>query len=166
LKAPSTTPRPLALLVEDEDQWIELLGVHLERLGFEVTVARNAAEAIRSSDRLGSPFDAAVIDVRLDTTDLNDASGIELLKAMLRDNRSARNVVVTSAANFTDRTLVESLGAAYLSKGRISEVALREALAGGGEERTGSENDDDPWKRSFTTLRRDLPFAVAGRGSQ
>ncbi|MCP4327568.1 MAG: ActR/PrrA/RegA family redox response regulator transcription factor [Alphaproteobacteria bacterium] len=98
------------LIVDDDRALRERLGRAMEKRGFAVTLAANAAEGIAAAD--GQPPAYAVVDLNL-----GDASGLEVVKA-LRDARSdSRIIMLTGYGNIATAVAAVKAGAVdYLPK--------------------------------------------------
>lgn len=58
-----SSPRPVVLVADDDEDILTLVRVRLERAGYEVLCARDGAEAMAAAESRG--LDAAVIDVMM-----------------------------------------------------------------------------------------------------
>ena len=106
-------PRRHLLVVDDEPHIGLLLRPHLERLGYQVSLARTLAEARSVLDDRHAPLDAMLLDLHLP-----DGSGLDLLRE-LRDAAATRRLpVIVLTAEGDERVLgeVEDLDAALLTK--------------------------------------------------
>jgi two-component system catabolic regulation response regulator CreB len=106
-------PRRHLLVVDDEPHIGLLLRPHLERLGYQVSLARTLGEARSVLDDRHAPLDAMLLDLHLP-----DGSGLDLLRE-LRDAAATRRLpVIVLTAEGDERVLgeVEDLGAALLTK--------------------------------------------------
>ena len=72
------------LVVDDLPDWRETISGMLTDEGFEVDVAGSSAEALTLLKK--SHFDLAVLDMRLDESDEDNAEGLEYLAQEIRDN--------------------------------------------------------------------------------
>ena len=82
--------RALRLLVVDDEEVIrDVLSTLLERQGYDVTVAADAAEALAQFD--ADPFDIVLLDLMLP-----DRPGLEVLRAIRSRDPDAVVVIVTA----------------------------------------------------------------------
>jgi two-component system, NtrC family, response regulator PilR len=88
------------LVVDDEQSMRDMLRIVLRRDGYEVSVARNGAEAMEILQR--EPVDLLLSDIRMP-----DLSGVEVLRAAKDINRDIIAIMMTAFAS-TD-TAVEAL---------------------------------------------------------
>jgi DNA-binding NtrC family response regulator len=86
--------RPSILIVDDAEEMIQVLGVHLENHGYGIRSARTCAEARHCMDR--QFFDLVLTDLVLP-----DGSGIDLLLT-LKDERPATEVVLMTGYGSID----------------------------------------------------------------
>ncbi len=128
--------RPLALIVDDEPDICELLGLTLERMEVDSRAAHDLAEARRL---LGSQrFDLCLSDMRLP-----DGDGIDLVRHIQRHHPDLPTAVITAHGNM--ETAIEALKAGafdFVSK-PVDLQALRDLAAaalrlGSGTARRGS----------------------------
>jgi len=101
------------LVVDDEPHIGLLLRPHLERLGYEVSIARTLADARRALEGGVSPLDAMLLDLHLP-----DGFGLDLLRELRADPATRAFPVIVLTAEGEDRILeeAESLGAELLTK--------------------------------------------------
>jgi CheY-like chemotaxis protein len=100
------------LLVDDEEAVCRSLGRGLERLGFEVTVARSGTEALTALER--STFDAIVTDQQMP-----GMTGPELIAMILaRDPTLRHRLVITGGdlGTIAARELVAATGCRAIEK--------------------------------------------------
>ncbi len=90
LRPRRTTPKRVALLVEDEASVRSLCAFLLERAGYWVFRARCAAEAIEMIGHLAVPVDLLVSDVVLP-----DANGIELASGLTATSPKMRVLLLS-----------------------------------------------------------------------
>jgi len=107
------------LLVEDEDSFIDALTIGLQREGFEVTVARDGAEAL-------DVFDALAPDVVLLDVMLPKVSGIDVCRE-LRARSNVPIILVTAKSAEIDTVVGLEMGADdYITKPyRLRELVAR-----------------------------------------
>jgi len=117
--APATQAPLRVLLVEDEEAFIDALGVGLAREGFTVDVARDGAEALAMFDELAP--DLVLLDVMLPTL-----SGIDVCRE-LRRRSDVPIIMVTAKAAEIDTVVGLEVGADdYVSKPyRLRELVAR-----------------------------------------
>ncbi len=101
------------LVVDDEPHIGLLLRPHLERLGYQVSLARTLAEARRALSDRAAPLDAMLLDLHLP-----DGSGLELLRELRARAATREFPVIVLTAEGDDRILgeAEELGAGLLTK--------------------------------------------------
>lgn len=76
------------LLVDDEEDLLEEIAECMERLGYDVTTARDVDSAICKVD--ADPFDAVVTDMRMPGQD-----GLALLRHLESTRSNARVMIIT-----------------------------------------------------------------------
>lgn len=110
---------PRVLVVEDEEAFIDALTVGLAREGFEVSVARDGAEALEIFD--GVDPDVVLLDVMLPSL-----SGIDVCRE-LRQRSSVPIIMVTAKSSEVDTVVGLEVGADdYVSKPyRLRELVAR-----------------------------------------
>jgi CheY-like chemotaxis protein len=120
------------LLVDDVPELVHITKLMLEKLGHEVSTARNTAEAMSMSQ--GAQFDVAIIDYGL---------GRENGALLARDLKAAHpqlKVVLSSGTDeIPEREL--SLADAYYMKGYARTADLRQILQTVVENKRDSEDD-------------------------
>ena len=117
------------LLVDDDELFLELLTLLLERAGeqFEVVgTATNGAEAVGLAAAL-SP-DVIVMDVDLPVLDGIQAAGL------VREREPTTRVLLVSGSSFAERAheahdALQAGAVAYLPKSRIAEALIETILA-------------------------------------
>lgn len=116
---PAPQPPTRVLLVEDEEAYVDALGVGLAREGFTIDVARDGAEALAMFDDL-SP-DLVLLDVMLPTI-----SGIDVCRE-LRRRSDVPIIMVTAKAAEIDTVVGLEVGADdYVAKPyRLRELVAR-----------------------------------------
>jgi two-component system response regulator RegX3 len=117
--AQPATPPTTVLLVEDEEAFIEALGVGLSREGFVVEVARDGADALACFDDVAP--DLVLLDVMLPTV-----SGIDVCRE-LRRRSDVPIIMVTAKAAEIDTVVGLEVGADdYVAKPyRLRELVAR-----------------------------------------
>lgn len=100
------------LVVDDEPHIGLVLRPYLEQLGYRVSVARTL-DAARSAMRAAPPTDGLLLDLHLP-----DGSGLDFLRDLRKQGRTARLPVLVLTAEGEDRILREArrLGAALVTK--------------------------------------------------
>ncbi|SNZ10280.1 two-component system, NtrC family, response regulator PilR [Persephonella hydrogeniphila] len=108
-----------ALIVDDELNIQEILGILLEDFGFEVDKASNKKEADKLIEQ--NYYDLALLDLRLP-----DGSGIEILKKLKEKNPKTEVVIITAFASSETAVEAIKLGAYdYISKPfEVNELRL------------------------------------------
>jgi len=101
------------LVVDDEPHIGLLLRPHLERLGYEVSLARTLGEARHALQGDAPPFDAMLLDLHLP-----DGSGLDLLHELRAAAATRAFPVIVLTAEGEERILeeAEGLGAELLTK--------------------------------------------------
>ncbi len=99
-----------ALIVDDEENIVEILGIILSEFGFDVKYAYGEKEAIELVEK--EYFDLALVDIRLP-----DGNGIEVLKSIKQKNPDTEVIMITAFASSDTAVETMKLGAYdYLSK--------------------------------------------------
>ena len=80
--------RQRLLLVDDEVDYLDVLGKRLTHRGFDVTTASSGAEAIRALRKW--EFDLAVVDLKME-----DMDGIEVLKVLKKMDPALQVIILT-----------------------------------------------------------------------
>lgn len=101
-------PQPKVLVVEDTETHAELILYHLSRVGFTVTLANTAEEALVVL-RSGESFQMAMVDIRLP-----GMSGMDLIPLIKRDWPDIIIGVVTATVPETDYEALRNAGATIL----------------------------------------------------
>jgi two-component system, OmpR family, response regulator RegX3 len=111
--------RPLVLLVEDEESFVDALRIGLDREGFDVVVATDGAQAIEE-------FEASRPDLILLDLMLPKLSGIDVCRA-LRERSEVPIIVVSAKSEEIDTVLLLEMGADdYVTKPyRLRELVAR-----------------------------------------
>ena len=110
------------LLVDDEPTILKIVGMRLERAGFEVVMATDGQEALAKA-RIANP-DAILLDLMLPKL-----SGLEVCAALKQDARYRHIpiVIFTARGNPTDETLCRECGAnAYIDKPKGTDALLEQ----------------------------------------
>lgn len=112
------------LVVDDEPHIGLVLRPYLEQLGYRVSVARTL-DAARSAMRAAPPTDGLLLDLHLP-----DGSGLDFLRDLRKQGRTARLPVLVLTAEGEDRILREArrLGAALVTK-PFSPTKLSQRIA-------------------------------------
>jgi two-component system response regulator RegX3 len=111
--------RPLVLLVEDEQSFIDALRIGLDREGFDLVVATDGAQALDA-------FDASHPDLVLLDLMLPKLSGIDVCRK-LRERSEVPIIVVSAKSEEIDTVLLLEMGADdYVTKPyRLRELVAR-----------------------------------------
>jgi CheY-like chemotaxis protein len=117
-----------SLLVDDNDAFLEVASVLLEREGVTVVgVASNTVEALRQARALR--LDVILVDI-----DLGDESGFDLAWLLTRDGQRGQSfraeVILISSYAETDyaELIAESPAAGFLAKSELSAQAIGQIL--------------------------------------
>jgi two-component system response regulator RegX3 len=102
-KARTAEVRPLVLVVEDEESFIDALRIGLDREGFDVVVATDGAAAIEAFDE--SRPDLVLLDLMLPKL-----SGIDVCRR-LREKSEVPIIVVSAKSEEIDAVLLLEMGA-------------------------------------------------------
>ena len=94
-----------ALVVDDEPDLRELLGITLSRMGLEVTLAEDLGSARRHLSR-GGPFALCLTDMRLP-----DGNGLTLIREISRDHPDLPVAMITAYGKVEDAVEALKLGA-------------------------------------------------------
>ena len=107
---PSTSPRPLLLLVDDDAQIRQLLSEIGSREGFEILEAADGAAALEMMHRRHT--DLVLLDLHMPRV-----NGLEVLRAVRAGGSSSQIALMSGAASVEDAVEAIKLGATeYLSK--------------------------------------------------
>jgi len=107
------------LIIDDDKDVADALGVILERQGYRTKTVHNGQDAIAASKK--SNYNVALIDIVLP-----DISGIDLLKRLNEGVPRIRKIIVTGHATLDNAVKAVNLGAdAYLMKPVSPDVLLR-----------------------------------------
>jgi DNA-binding response OmpR family regulator len=112
LSEPVASRVPVLLVADDDEDILALVRLRLSRSGFEVIVARNGEEALRLAQERHP--DLAVLDWMMPK-----ASGLEVLRAIRADSRTADIPVVLLTARASEADVQEGLEAGaidYIAK--------------------------------------------------
>lgn len=121
--APRPPSEPTLLIVDDDDAFRGVLGRAMERRGFAVTLAANAAEAEALAKE--HVFEYAIVDVRMP-----GKGGIELCSALRALDEGTRIVVLTGYGTIANAVAAMRAGAVdYLMK-PADAAACEKALLG------------------------------------
>lgn len=102
-KARTQTVRPLVLVVEDEDSFVDALRIGLDREGFDVVTATDGAKALEEFDRARP--DLVLLDLMLPKL-----SGIDVCR-QLRARSEVPIIVVSAKSEEIDTVLLLEMGA-------------------------------------------------------
>ncbi|HPC28393.1 MAG TPA: response regulator [Candidatus Methanomethylicus sp.] len=107
------------LIIDDDKDVADALGVILERQGYRTKIVHNGQDAIDASKK--SNYNVALIDIMLP-----DISGIDLLKRLNEGVPRIRKIIVTGHATLENAVKAVNMGAdAYLMKPVSPNVLLR-----------------------------------------
>ena len=139
MSSASTAPeqRPVILVVEDEESFVEGLVIGLDREGFGVHVARDGAEALER-------FDAVQPDLVLLDVMLPRISGVDVCR-QIRSRSQVPIIMVTAKASEIDTVVGLEVGADdYVAKPyRLRELVARiRANLRRGHREDGAADDD------------------------
>jgi two-component system, OmpR family, response regulator RegX3 len=111
--------RPLVMVVEDEESFIDALTIGLDREGFDVVIATDGAKAIET-------FESSRPDLILLDLMLPKVSGIDVCRA-LRERSEVPIIVVSAKSEEIDTVLLLEMGADdYVTKPyRLRELVAR-----------------------------------------
>ncbi len=131
---------PKILVVEDEKNLRLLYKQDLERDGYTVFTAANAAEGLQALER--EPIDLVVLDIRMPGMD-----GLEAMGRILDKNPRIRVVLNSAYSSYRDNFMSWSADAYIIKSADTSELRskIRELLEGqaGGEGAGGPKRKDD-----------------------
>ncbi|MEM7034128.1 MAG: response regulator [Chloroflexota bacterium] len=133
------------LIVDDADDWRDLLQASLRRLKYDVDTAADFDEAVERLDY--AEVELVVVDLRLDPADEDNRDGMKLLAELNR--RSINALVVTGIGNMQLRSQAISFEAiTFIEKSLISRNidTLREVV-----ERIFNEMETRDEKRATLT---------------
>ena len=98
------------LVVDDDQNLIELIGLKLQSEGYEVTSASNGVDALQAARQ--NLFDLCVLDLRL-----HDQDGISLMRELHRINPDMRVIILTGYGSVESAVQAMQEGAySYLTK--------------------------------------------------
>jgi two-component system response regulator RegA len=131
------------LVVDDDRTFAERLARSFERRGLEVTVAHDHEEAVQAA-RVASP-ELAVVDLCLP-----GASGLQVLRDLLKIDPTTRVVVLTGYGSIATAVEAVHMGAAnYLQKpADTDEILAAFRPSGAAADGPGDEDADDAGVRS------------------
>jgi CheY-like chemotaxis protein/anti-sigma regulatory factor (Ser/Thr protein kinase) len=136
-----STSSPVLLVVDDEPINLEIIGEHLDGLGYELVTAGDGAQALALLERDPEKYDAMLLDHMMPVLD-----GLSTLRRMKADPRFRLLPVIMQTAAASPEKIAEGLelGAHYyLTKpyeGAALRAVLRTALEGHAQARALSEN--------------------------
>ncbi|MEW6220181.1 MAG: response regulator [Thermodesulfobacteriota bacterium] len=118
-RPPSSHPERL-LLVDDDSQFLEMLGHMVTRLGYPSTAANGAAEALAALD--AEPCDLVITDLQMPEMD-----GMELLHALRQRHPGLPALALTGHGGvYTYRQVIDAGAADFIEKPvRPSELAAK-----------------------------------------
>ncbi len=83
--------RPIVVIVEDEPEMLDIMGINLEQAGYDVISARDGLEGYEAVEK-GNP-DAVILDLNLP-----NMSGFRLARLLRRDPRWKRLPLIVATA--------------------------------------------------------------------
>ena len=92
------------LLVDDEEDFLDVLGERMRARGMDVSTASSAVEAIQLAER--EAYDAIVLDLQMP-----DMDGLEALKALKEKNPDLQIILLTGHATVQKGIQAMKLGA-------------------------------------------------------
>lgn len=110
-----------ALVVDDEPDIRELLGITLERMHIDVTAAANCAAAI--SELRASPFDLCLTDMKLP-----DGDGLSIVEWIQKNRPQLPVAVITAHGNVESAVRALKLGAFDFISKPLDLAALRKLI--------------------------------------
>lgn len=152
------------LIVDDEPDILEMVGVNLKSAGYEVVTAADGADALRKAHSQAPHL--IVLDVLLPESD-----GLEVCKGLRRDAKTAGIpiIMLTAKASEVDRVVGLELGADdYMTKPfsprelvlRIKKLLTRHAPPTAGERMQCGDLVIDLPRHSVTFRGKDLDLTV------
>jgi len=122
-------PRRRILIVDDASNWRHTLESVLKPFGFEVVLASTIMEAYEAL--AGKPYDAAILDVRLDSLDTSNNEGISTVLGHAHHHDPDLGFVVISSYYSEDevkRIVPEGVSVMYIDKNNFKTDELVAAL--------------------------------------
>ncbi|MET0659536.1 MAG: response regulator, partial [Steroidobacteraceae bacterium] len=116
------TPRPRALIVDDEPDIRELLVITLERMNIEVVTASDLASALR--ELRADSFELCLTDMKLP-----DGSGMEVLEWIQTHRPQLPVAMITAHGNVESAVKALKLGAFDFISKPLDLIALRKLIA-------------------------------------
>ena len=95
---------PVVLVADDDDDILALVGLRLERAGYEVVTARDGLEALAAAE--AQPIDMAVVDVMMPGMD-----GHELVRRLRARPETAEIPILVLTAAAQEHVAEESMAA-------------------------------------------------------
>jgi two-component system response regulator PilR (NtrC family) len=117
-----TSMRPRALVVDDESDIRELLGITLERMHFDVASAGDCATALAALR--GDTFDLCLTDMRLP-----DGDGLSIIEWIQQNRPQLPVAVITAHGNVESAVRALKLGAFDFISKPLDLAALRKLIA-------------------------------------
>jgi len=101
--------RPRILIIDDEADLLEILGLELREAGYDVTCAATGADAVRRARR--EHFDVILTDYKMPGMD-----GIETLSAIEKTDPTMRAVLMTGFASDDVQAALRRSGRPHIAK--------------------------------------------------
>lgn len=111
-----TDKRREALVVDDNDLWLEILTRLTKDSGYYVFTAHTCDEAMLKVKQSQSAPDLVVTDVRLRDDDESNIDGLRLLLELEKRQELRSSIVVTGYPDDKTRKIAQRLGATYMEK--------------------------------------------------
>ena len=113
----------VALLVDDDADFCDMMRVLLERQGFEAVPYGRAREALADFRELPGTWDALVTD-----QNMPDMTGLELLQALRAEGFETPFGFVTSEGSAEMREMAEAAGALFLIAKPFTPESFRDTI--------------------------------------
>ena len=119
------TTRPSVLVVDDSENWLDLLRFILENDGYNVRVATTVEDA--SILLASQKFSLAIVDIRLNEGDAEDIQGFEVLEQIKLLDKNMPVIVLTShgTVQLTRKAFTEFGVIDFLEKQTLDSQELR-----------------------------------------
>lgn len=100
------------LVVDDQDNWRKMIAVILRDNGYSVDAVSSFTQAIKKIQN--NDYNLAVIDVRLDDSEVFNVEGIELLEHLRGENIETKKILMTGYKETFDKIDIKEHGADLL----------------------------------------------------